>query len=124
MNPLAEFFHGNAESTFSFFKPFVRGLSGKTECGTQCGLDIVLVKVKAIAFIDPVQSRPRLEGRFELFVNAFLRKVPFHVSDVWVVAAVTLILVEDTQEHIENWIATVVAACLAVDVEQHHIGRV
>ena len=61
---------------------------------------------------------------FEGRIDAALGQVPLHVSDVWMIATETQVLVEYPQEYVKDRVAGIVGAGLAVDIEQDDIGRV
>ncbi len=86
-------------------------------------LDIVLIKLIAVSLVFPHHAAGLVKGLLETLIHASLFQVALHVGNVRVIGAKALVLVKHTQEDVQDGVAIVVRAGLAVDIEQHHVGR-
>ncbi|MCY1286006.1 hypothetical protein D9M69_383460 [compost metagenome] len=123
-HPVAEVLDRDTECLFGLLEPLVRCFGGQSQHLCQGFLDIVLIELVAIALFGPDQTSRFIEGLNKALVDASLGQMALHVRDVWVVAAEPLMLIENTQEDIEDRVASVVGTRLAVDVEQNNIGAI
>ncbi len=123
-HPVAEVLDRDAESLLGLLEPLVCCLGGQSQYLRQGLFDIVLIELVAVALFGPDQTGRFVEGLNKALVYPALGQVALHVCDVWVVAAESLMLVENAQEDIKDRIASVVGTRLAVDVEQDDIGAI
>ncbi|MCY1354413.1 hypothetical protein D9M69_407890 [compost metagenome] len=123
-HPVAEVLDRDAESLLGLLEPLVRCFGGQSQYLRQGLLDIVLIELVAIALFGPDQTGRFVEGLNKTLIDAALGQVALHVGDVWMVAAESLVLVEHAQEDIEDRVAGIVGARLAVDVEQDDISAI
>ena len=60
------------------------------------------MEIPRVAVLEPTGAGLALEGRVENLQLALLVEIALHVSDVRMVAAVTLLLVEDLEEDLQQ----------------------